>query len=141
MGLILPRIPTPTPVLYSAVTHPFWGYVRTQNTPKPTPKHPFSWPELELGKMNYSLGNFDPNWAKMGKPFLEVGNFFFMLDVYESFHVLEVLQTRWSPLHLFKCSTCFTHASCAHVLLASGVRRCASSLCAVTIKLKSPCNM
>ena len=41
----------------------------------------------------------------------------------ESFHVLEALPTRWSPIHLFKCncSTCFTHASCAHVLLASMV--------------------
>ena len=28
-GLILPRIPPPTPVLYSAVTNPFWGYVGT----------------------------------------------------------------------------------------------------------------
>ena len=45
------------------------------------------------------------------------------LDVYESFHVLEALPTRWSPIHLFKCNcrTCFTHASCAHVLLASMV--------------------
>ena len=43
-GLTLPRITPPTPVLYSAVTNPFRGYVRTQNTPNPTPKHPFSWP-------------------------------------------------------------------------------------------------
>ena len=50
MGLILPRIPPPAPVLYSAVTHAFQGYVRTQNTPKPTSKHPFSWPELESGQ-------------------------------------------------------------------------------------------
>ena len=43
------------------------------------------------------------------------------LDVYESFPVLEALPTRWSPTHLFKCNcrTCSTHASCAHVLLAS----------------------
>ena len=45
------------------------------------------------------------------------------LDVYESFHVLEALPTRWCPIHLFKCNchTCFTHASCPHVLLASMV--------------------
>ena len=45
------------------------------------------------------------------------------LDAHESFHVLEALPTLWSPIHLFKCncSTCFTHASCAHVLLASMV--------------------
>ena len=46
-GSHLPRIPPPTPVLYSAVTHTFWGYACTQNTLKPTPKHPFSWPELK----------------------------------------------------------------------------------------------
>ena len=41
--------------------------------------------------------------------------------MYESFHVLEALPARWSPIHLFKCNccTCFTHASCAHLLLAS----------------------
>ena len=36
------------------------------------------------------------------------------LDVYESqtFHVLEAVPARWSPIHQFKCncSTCFTHA-------------------------------
>ena len=49
-GLTLPRIPPPTPVLYSAVTKLFQGYLRTQNTPNPTPKHPISWPELEIWK-------------------------------------------------------------------------------------------
>ena len=63
-GLVLPRIPPPIPVLYSAVRHSFSRYWRTQNTPKPTPKHPISWPELDSGKMNYCLGNLDPNWAK-----------------------------------------------------------------------------
>ena len=56
-GLILPRIPPPTLVRYSAVTNPFLGYVRTQNTPDPTSK-------LHVGKMNYHLGQMDPNWAK-----------------------------------------------------------------------------
>ena len=45
------------------------------------------------------------------------------LEVYESFHVLEALPSRWSLIYLFKCNflSCFTHASCAHVLLASMV--------------------
>ena len=67
-GLILPRKPAPTPVLYSAVTNPFRaqirGYVRTQDTPNPTPRHPFSWPDFESGQMNCCLGKMDPNWAK-----------------------------------------------------------------------------
>ena len=70
-GLILPRIPPPTPVLYSAVTHPFQGYVHTQNTPSPTPKQPFSWPELErgqnelqFGKIGSQLGKMFEKWAK-----------------------------------------------------------------------------
>ena len=55
------------------------------------------------------------------------------LEVYESLRVLEALPTRWSPIHLFKCNcrSCFTHASCAHVLLAS--------MC-VTRRSKSHCN-
>ena len=63
-GFVFPRIPPPTPqaVLYSAVTQLVWGYVLAQNTPNSTPKHPFSWPELESGQ-NYRLGNLHPNWA------------------------------------------------------------------------------
>ena len=72
-GLILPRIPPPTPVLYSAVTHPLLGYVCTQNTAKPTPKLPFSWPELERGQNELPSEKFRPQLGKMGKTFLEVG--------------------------------------------------------------------
>ena len=50
MGLILPRIPPPTPVLHSADTFPCQGHVHTPNTLNPTPKHPFAWPELESGQ-------------------------------------------------------------------------------------------
>ena len=64
-GLILPRIPPPTTVLYSAVTNPFWGYVRTQNTPKPTSKHPFSWPKLESGQNELLSGQNGPQLGKM----------------------------------------------------------------------------
>ena len=39
-------------------------YVRTQNTPKLTPKHTISWTELESGQINYCLGDLNPNWAK-----------------------------------------------------------------------------
>ena len=63
-GLILPRIPPPTPVLYLAVTHPFWRYVPTQNTINPPKNTPFPVLNLKVGKMNYNLGNLDPNWAK-----------------------------------------------------------------------------
>ena len=66
-GLILPRILPPTTVLYSAVTHHFWRYVRTQNTPCPSQNTPFPGLNLKIGKMNYGLGNFDPNWAKWVK--------------------------------------------------------------------------
>ena len=64
-GLNLPRIPPPTPVLYSAVTNPFWGYVSTQNTPKSTPKHPISWPELESGQNELLSGLNGPQLGKM----------------------------------------------------------------------------
>ena len=71
-GIILPRIPPPTPVLYSNVTHPFQGYVHIQTFPKPTPNHPFSWPELESGQNELLFGQFGPllgkifeKWAKL----------------------------------------------------------------------------
>ena len=54
-----------TSVLYLAVTHPFLGYVHTQNTPKPTPKHPFSWPELESGQNELPSGQFGIQLGKM----------------------------------------------------------------------------
>ena len=52
-GLILPRIPPPTTVLYSAVTHLI---LRARNSPKSTPKHPFSFPELESGQNEVPSG-------------------------------------------------------------------------------------
>ena len=63
-GLTLPRIPPPTPVLYSAVIHPLWGYVHTQNKPKPTQNTRFSWPEPESGQNKLPSGQFKPNWPK-----------------------------------------------------------------------------
>ena len=73
-GLILPRIPSPTPVLYSALTNTFWGYVH--NTPDPTPKHPFPGLKLKVGKWTTVCVKLIPMWQniwKVGKTFLEVG--------------------------------------------------------------------
>ena len=58
----------------SIVTHPFLGDMYIHTTP-PSPSKNTHFPALNLkvGKMNYSLGNLDPDWAKVGKPFLEVG--------------------------------------------------------------------
>ena len=55
------------PVLFSAVTNPFRGYVCTQNTPNPTPKHPSSWPDFESGQNQLLSGQMDPNWANFLK--------------------------------------------------------------------------
>ena len=50
---------------------PLLGYVCTQDTPNPTPKHHFSWPELESGQNQLSseqnrpqLGKMFEKWAK-----------------------------------------------------------------------------
>ena len=64
-GIILPRIPPPTSVLYSALTNPFWGYVWTQNTHSPTQKHPFSWPDFESGQNELLSGQNGPQLGKM----------------------------------------------------------------------------
>ena len=59
-------------VLYSAFTHLFRVYVRTQNTPNPAPKHLVSWPELKSGQNELPSGKFGPQlgksfekWAKL----------------------------------------------------------------------------
>ena len=72
MGLIFsdgvsfsPKYHPPAPVLYSAVTHPFHGHVHTQNTPKPTPKHLISCPELESGQNETQSGQSGPHMGKM----------------------------------------------------------------------------
>ena len=64
MGLILPRIPPPTPVFYSAVTPPFGDKYEQKTSPSPPPNTPFPGMNLKVGKTNYSLDNLDPNWAK-----------------------------------------------------------------------------
>ena len=92
--LILPRIPPPTPVLYSAVTNPFRGYVRTQNTPTPPQNTPFPELNLKVGKMIYCLGNVDPNWAKClknGQNFSRSGQ-----KKYSCRYPLE--NARWTPV-------------------------------------------
>ena len=55
----------PQPLVFTQPSH--LPFVLTQNTPNPTPKHLFSWSELESGQINYRLGNLDPNWAKLSK--------------------------------------------------------------------------
>ena len=64
-GLILPRIPPSTPVLYSAAANPFRVCVGTQKTQNPAPKHPFSWPELESGQDELQSGQNGPKLGKM----------------------------------------------------------------------------
>ena len=101
-GLILPRIPSPTPVLYTAVTHPFWGYVRTQNTPSPPQNPPFLGLNLKVGKMNYRLGSLDPNWAnnlKNGQNVSRSGQSSFM-NIKARHEIPEFLNANLWSIHL-----------------------------------------
>ena len=63
MGSHFAQNTTPTPVLYSAITHPFGGYVPTfvHKTP-PTPPQNIPFPGLNWkeGRMNYHLGKMRP---------------------------------------------------------------------------------
>ena len=55
---------------------PLLGYLLTQNTHNLTPNTSFPGLNLKVGKMNYSLGKMDPNWAKclkMGQNFSRCG--------------------------------------------------------------------
>ena len=92
--LILLTIPPLTPVLYSAVTHPFRGYVRTQNNPNPTQQHPFSWPELESGQNELQSGQPGPHLGNMFKKWTKVGkNIFLLKNAVE----LELVETAHDP--------------------------------------------
>ena len=59
--------PQNCPVLYSAVTHSFRGYVHTQNTPNPAPKHLFSLPWLESGQNEVLSGQLEPQQCPTGQ--------------------------------------------------------------------------
>ena len=71
MGLVLLRWVSfcpeyhPQPLILVSSHTPFLGYVRTQNTHNPTPKHPFSWPELESGQNELLSGQPGPQLGKM----------------------------------------------------------------------------
>ena len=74
-GLILPRIPPPTLVLHSAVTHPFLGYVHTQNTPKTNLFETWNrkWVKWTTGWVIWTATWQNVTVWKVGKAFLEVG--------------------------------------------------------------------
>ena len=55
---------TPNPCSLLSCHTSLLGKCMYTKHPQAHQKHPFSWPELEMGKMNYYLGNLDPNWAK-----------------------------------------------------------------------------
>ena len=82
MGLIFSQMGShfaqnsiPAPVLYSAVTNLFQGYVLTHNTPKPTPKQTFSWPELESGQNELLSVQFGPQVGQCLKTMKSGQNF------------------------------------------------------------------
>ena len=75
MGLILPRWgdigdlfcpnPHPQPLSLTLQSHTPFGDMYVHRTPKSPPQNtPFPSLNLKVGKMNYHLGNLDPNWAK-----------------------------------------------------------------------------
>ena len=64
MGSHFAQNTTPNPYSLLSRHTPLSAIVRTQNTPKPTPKHPFSWPELESGQNELPSGQFGPQLGK-----------------------------------------------------------------------------
>ena len=74
MGLILPRILVSNSALYSAVTRPFQGYLRTQKNQTPPQNITFPGLNWKVGKMNYHMGKLRPQlgnmFEKVGKTFL-----------------------------------------------------------------------
>ena len=100
-GLILHRIPPLTLVLYSAVTNLCWGCV-CKTFPTSSQNIPFPGLNLEVGKMNYHLGNWTPtgqNVWKVDKTFQEVGKK--ILFIWS----LEYLNKRLPPISVADCLT------------------------------------
>ena len=64
-GLILPRVPPPTPVLTQQSDTPFGDMYEYKTPPTPPQKNPFPGLNLKVGKINYHLGKTDPNWANV----------------------------------------------------------------------------
>ena len=60
-GLILPRIPPPSPLLYSAVTKPLLGVCTKHPKTHPTPP----WPEHASGQNELQYGQNGPQLDKM----------------------------------------------------------------------------
>ena len=65
MGSHFAQNTTTNPCILLSRHKPLSGYVRTQNTPNLTPKHPFSWPELESGQKEMPSGQNGPQLGKM----------------------------------------------------------------------------
>ena len=56
----------PHPLFFTQQSHTPFKDMYVHKTPvKPSPKHPFSWPELECGQNELSSGQFGPQLGKM----------------------------------------------------------------------------
>ena len=82
--------------------------------PTPPQSTPFPGLILKVGKINYSLGKMDPNWAKClksGKTFLEVGTKKLFMDPIGPAHPMEYIQEaisfEFSSPALLCCLLCF----------------------------------
>ena len=93
-GLILLRIKPLTPVLYSAVNHFFLGYVHAQNTPNPTPKQPFSWPELESGQNELPSVQPRPQLGKMFEKWTKLFYKWAFLSIHICYNLYDYLPTK-----------------------------------------------
>ena len=55
----------PQPLFLTQPSHtPFWDMYVHKTTETPPQSTPFPGLNLKVGKINYRLGNLDPNWAK-----------------------------------------------------------------------------
>ena len=102
MGSNFAQNTTTNPCSLLSVTIAFRWYAQTRNTPSPTPKHPFSWPDFESGKMNYCLGKLDPIWAKClksGQNFSRSAQFFLFIFIYMNEYTNEFIWLLYEFIH------------------------------------------
>ena len=85
---------TTNPCSLFSSTNPFWGYVRTQNAPNPTPKQPFSWPELESGQNELPSVQPRPQLGKMFEKWTKLFYKWAFLSIHICYNLYDYLPTK-----------------------------------------------
>ena len=132
--------PNPCSLLSHLLSHhtPFWDMYVHKTSTSPPENTPFPGLNLKIGKINYRLGNLDPNRAKClksGQIFLEVGKKKILVrpgqaskEAAPSSSSSCCRQKRWTPTGS-SCAGCWAYSSISTSVIAAGNRWNAPGSC------------